>query len=226
MEKPIIIANWKEYGTSNDIRQWLITFEHEQQLLSSYNTILCPPFTLLSLAREFINQTGIAITLGAQNVSRFGEGKYTGEVSAHMIAEFTSYAIIGHSERRRDLGETDATVGKKIKLLKETTVSPVVCVSDISQVIALKNIIGDYSDVIAYEPLFAIGSGNPDSPNNANAMASNIKQQLPNATIIYGGSVDSKNVSSFLSQTNISGTLVGNRSLDPNFFLEILKHAH
>lgn len=225
MSKKILVANWKEYGTKAQLDAWINQIALQKQAISDNKVILCPPLTLLSIASDLVVNGGLPISIGAQNVSRFEEGKYTGEVSAEMIAEFASYVIVGHSERRQDLGETDATVAKKVTFLNAAKLTSIVCVSEVSQVIALRNLVGTYEDIIAYEPLFAIGTGNPDTPENASEMAKKIKNIFPNTQVIYGGSVDDSNLKGFLQQEHISGVLVGNRSLDGSFFLEIVRQA-
>ncbi len=221
-----IVSSWKETGTGAKAQEWVKSLAKEIALITQEKEIIVlPPFTALSATSEEIKQQNLPIKIGAQDISRFEEGKHTGEVSASMVAEFASYVMLGHSERRSQLGETDEIVAEKIKLAKKYNLTPIVCVSEIDQAAALKRLINDFTDLIAYEPVFAIGTGKPDTPQNANEVAEKIKTILPGAYVLYGGSVDGSNAKGFTQQKNLSGVLVGNRSLDPNFFLEILRNA-
>lgn len=207
-------------------RAWVNSLAKEIfPLVKGKEIIVLPPFTALSAVSKDLKQLNLPIKIGAQDISRFEEGKHTGEISAVMVAEFASYVMLGHSERRSQLGETDEIVAEKVRLAKKYNLTPMVCVSEIPQAEALKKLINDFSDLIAYEPVFAIGTGKPDTPDNANEVAGQIKSIFPQARVLYGGSVDGSNAKEFTQQKNLSGVLVGNRSLDPNFFLEILKNV-
>lgn len=164
--------------------------------------------------------------VGAQDVSPFAEGAYTGEVSAQQVREFATYVIIGHSERRKDFGETEEIISRKIDQAIKNSLIPIVCISDIKQIGNLKFEIGNSSSlVVAYEPLSAIGSGEADDPKNADEMARKIKEITPDVFVLYGGSVSAENVHDFTQMPHIDGVLVGGASLDPQEFSKIITNA-
>lgn len=234
MKKRFIVANWKSYKTNLEAKSWLqevssskYSFDkvQDKQVLSEKDqkVILCSSFTLLSELKLLITNYHLPFVLGAQDISPFGEGAYTGEVNGKQIKEFADYVIVGHSERRKHFGENEEMVYKKIEQALRNGLTPILCVSDIHQ-------FGHYSldaskIIIAYEPLFAIGSGNPDTPENANNVARQLKEKVGKAPVLYGGSVTSQNVKEFLNTSDIDGVLVGSTSLNPSEFATILSHA-
>ena len=161
---------------------------------------------------------GINIKIGAQNVSPFGEGAYTGEINAKQIKDFAEYVLIGHSERRKNFAETDDMLKKKTEISMNNGLKPIFLVQS-------KNaIIPQGVEVVAYEPVFAIGSGNPDTPENADEVAGVLKSENE-YQVLYGGSVTPENVRNFTSKANINGVLVGGASLDPEEFYKIIENA-
>lgn len=223
MKKLFIIGNWKSYKTSDETKEWFqeidnckLTIDNEKEV------ILCVPFTLLPLAKSLIDQYNLPIKLGAQNISPFDEGKYTGEINGKQIAEFAQYVIIGHSERRQNFSENEEMIQKKLEQAAAYGLTPIVCVSEVSQVDSL---VVNGSFIIAYEPLFAIGSGQADSPENAEKVSAEIQTKVENISIIYGGSVTSQNVHSFTSMPTISGVLPGGASLNAAEFAAIITNA-
>ena len=226
MANKIIVANWKKYGTVEQVRAWIKTIAVQRSLIpTNLVIVICPSVTALASATEFIRNEHLAILVGAQDISRFEEEKHTGEVPVSQLIDHASYVIIGHSERRNEFNETDEIIKEKVTIAKKYGLKIIVCISDINQVLSFKKYMPAYSDFIAYEPLSAIGTGNPDTPENADKMATDIAAIYPNAHVIYGGSVDGTNVKSFLNQEHITGVLIGNRSLYPSFFLEVIKNA-
>jgi len=238
MKKLFIIGNWKSYKTAEETREWFEKFSifnfqfsmNDQNHNIQKEVILCVPYTVLSLAKSLLDQYQLPIKLGAQNISPFDEGKYTGEVNGKQIKEFADYVIIGHSERRKYFGETEDVVGQKIARAISYELTPIVCVSEVSQMQSAKIKMQNDSAkcknmIIAFEPLFAIGSGTPDSPENAERVAATIVQEVPNFPVIYGGSVTSQNVHSFTSMPAISGVLPGGASLDAAEFAAIITNA-
>lgn len=228
MRKIILVANWKQSGTKEQALVWVNTVNQKKDLLrTAEQIIVCPPLVLAALVAQAVQEKGLPIAVGAQDIdNRVFEGeKNTGEVGPNLLADCATYVIIGHSETRKNRGLTDENVAQKVALTKKHNLIPIVCVSEIAQAQKLLRFHEDFDGIIAYEPLFAIGSGNPDSPEGANNVASQIKEIFPEVTVLYGGSVDGDNVKGFLNQEHISGVLVGNRSLDPSFFLEIVKNA-
>ena len=229
MAKKILVANWKQSGRREEALAWVKMFDKERQLLAEgTQVIVCPPLKALDLVAQAITDKGLPIAISVQDVNLplFEGEKNTGEVGAHLLADSAPDAIVGHSETRKNHKLSDEDVVEKVKLAKANNLTPVVCISELDQVTALKNLLGDFSDIIAYEPLFAIGSGNPDTPENAETVAREITSIFPKTIVLYGGSVDANNVKGFLQQAHIAGVLVGNHSLDGSFFLEIVKHAH
>lgn len=228
MKKLSIIGNWKSYKTAQETKDWFEKFaSHKENLLSQEHkvSILCVPFTLISLAKSLVDQYELPLHIGAQDISPFDEGKYTGEVNGKQIQEFATHVIIGHSERRKNFAETDEVVAQKIQKAFLYNLTPIVCVSDVSQVQKIGQIPAGKDLIIAYEPLFAIGSGTPDTPENADQTCREIKNSLSQATVIYGGSVTSENVHSFTQMPSIEGVLPGGASLDPDEFALLMQHA-
>ena len=227
MKRNIIVANWKSNKTILQAEEWFrtinnlpVTFNEEEK-----KVIVCAPFTLLSKVKELTVNCKLSIVVGAQDISPFDEGAYTGEVSAKQIKEFADYVIIGHSERRKYFREDEKMINKKISLAYQYGITPIICVSNVSQIHNSSFIIQNSKCIIAYEPLFAIGSGIADTPENADKMAKNIKDILGQIPVLYGGSVTSNNISEFSKMPNIDGALIGKASLVAPEFLEIIKNA-
>ncbi|XP_023226489.1 uncharacterized protein LOC111627153 [Centruroides sculpturatus] len=212
----------------------------EQALIGTkVNYALAVNYTLL----KKIRRSGVeGLKTFAQNVSEFDDGPYTGETSALMLSSLgIEGAIIGHSERRQYFGETDLIVRKKLKQLLAHRLKPIVCVGETllqRQQDQTEKVIGEqlgtifakfkkFDDIIiAYEPLWAIGTGQTATPEQAQKVARLIRKlTAKNVTILYGGSVNAANVASFLTQPDIDGVLVGNASLDPKGFAELIREA-
>ena len=228
MKKLSIIGNWKSYKTASETKEW---FDHMSTIKDSLPSeeekeiVVCVPFTSLSLAKSLGDSYSLSIHIGSQDISQFDEGKYTGAVNGKQIQEFATRVIIGHSERRKNFGDTDAIVKEKIQKAFTYNLKPVVCISEIAQVQSFADMIGEKNMIIAYEPLFAIGSGHPDTPENANDICGQIHNIIPTATVIYGGSVTSENVRTFTAMEHIAGVLPGGASLDPQEFAQIIQNA-
>jgi len=226
MRKIFLIANWKQSGTRKQTLTWLEQIGKEIPLhTEEIHLIVCPPLKGLDLVSQYIEDKSLPIDVGIQDIDTnvFEGEKNTGSMSPGLLVDSATYVIIGHSETRNNYRLADEDVAKKIMVAKNHNFTPIVCISELSQVEKLNK---DFSDIVAYEPLFAVGTGVPDSPENVNAMVEKIGAILPKASIIYGGSVDGNNIKGFLATGSLSGILVGNRSLDPSFFLEIIKNAH
>ena len=224
MKRKFIVANWKSNFTSLEANEWIQGFKNYDLRFTNEDVIICPPFVILPILKSYLLNHKSSIKLGAQNISPFDEGAYTGEVSALQVKEFADYVIIGHSERRSNLGETEKIVELKILQAIKFNLVPIICVSSINQVNdKWKMMNGKF--IVAYEPVFAIGSGTPDTPENANLMAKKIKEILGETDILYGGSVTSNNVANFLEMPDIKGVLVGGASLDAQEFYKIIQNA-
>nr|MBI5455436.1 triosephosphate isomerase [Candidatus Levybacteria bacterium] len=220
MDKLFIVANLKSYKTETEARVWLEVFKkinENPQVFTQKEILICPSFTLLSLFSNFFKENNLPVKVGAQNVSPFEEGAYTGEVNAGQIKEFGDYVIIGHSERRSNFKESDDVLLNKVKISLEHGLTPVYCVQD------KDTLVPENVSILAYEPIFAIGSGNPDTPENADEVAKSFVDK--NKIVLYGGSVNPENIRSFTQKENIKGVLVGGASLDGQEFIKIIQNA-
>ncbi|HHT06254.1 MAG TPA: triose-phosphate isomerase [Hydrogenispora sp.] len=248
MRKPIIAGNWKMYKTNTEA-QALVNGLKEKTLPEAVEVVLCPPFTALSTVAELIK--GTAIGLGAQDLFWEDEGAYTGEVSPVMLKELgCTYVIIGHSERRQYFGETDETVNKKVKAALSHGLKPIICVGESLQQReagetnafvagqvekALDGLAPESIPqvVIAYEPIWAIGTGRSSSASDANEVIGMIRQTIAKkfdanlaaqVRIQYGGSVKPGNIKEFMGQAEIDGALVGGASLKAEDFFGIISY--
>lgn len=221
MKKLFIIANWKSNKNNLESNSWLEQIEKSQlQITLDKEIIICPPFTLLPTMKYFIGIKKLSLKLGSQDISPFDAGAYTGEVNAGQIKEFADYTIIAHSERRNNFGETDDILAKKVHLALQNGLTPIYCIQDENTVVP------EGVTLVAYEPPAAIGTGNPDTPENAEKVAAQVTKKYPFVkTILYGGSVTSANIHSFVEMEHISGVLVGGASLDPQKFTDLIKNA-
>lgn len=222
MKNLYIIGNWKSNKTTDEAIEWLRKLKIKTsnfKLETAPQVVLCVPFTLLHAMKQRIKQLQIPIELGAQDVSPFDEGAYTGEVNAKQVKELADWVIIGHSERRRFFLETDEMLCKKAERAQQSGLRIIYCVPD------EETLIFRGADVVAYEPVWAIGSGKADTPQNANHVVTSIKQHTGGSTVIYGGSVTPENIISFVSQPAIDGVLPGGTSLDAEKFAKLIETA-
>lgn len=179
----------------------------------------CPRFSVLSELAKKVKIGNYPILVGAQNISPFVEGAYTGEEPVSLLKEMIGFSLIGHSERRTNFAETDEIVSEKVKRAKEVEVLPLVCVQNAETPVPAN------CSLIAYEPVFAIGTGTPDTPENAEKVSKQLKDMHGNVEILYGGSVNKDNCASFVKQENISGLLIGKSSMDPEQFIAIVNEC-
>lgn len=216
------------------------TFKSEiEETREEREIVLCAPFTSLTVMSK--NLHGSRIMLGSQNIHWETEGAYTGEISGEMLTEIgVDYVIVGHSERRQYFGETDETVNLRLKAAQQYGLKPILCVGEtkeqrdagetenliISQL--KKDLVGvDQNNlVIAYEPIWAIGTGDTCECKEANRVIGIIRQQLDNkdVSIQYGGSVKPSNVAEIMAQSEIDGALVGGASLSASSFARIVNY--
>lgn len=240
--KKLIIANWKmNYGPIK-AGGWVRAFRRER-LPKDLDVAIAVPSVSLAAVRASLGRASIP-ALAAQNAFWAESGAFTGEVAPSMLLEFgTTYCLVGHSERRQHLGETDEMVAKKAQAIQKAGISPVICVGEteaqrkkgeaakvvraqITSAIAGVKADGRAPLTIAYEPVWAIGSGRPCSVQDAKTMHDMIRAALKKKfgsaadeiRILYGGSVDARNVAEYLTTTGIDGALVGGASLDPRSF--------
>jgi len=223
MKNIFIAGNWKSNKTITEAKEWLNQFVvHSSPFLGTINSttvVALVPFVALLPLHEEIQQKNIRLLLGAQNISKFDEGAFTGEVTGKMVKEVAEWVIIGHSERRKYFNETDADLALKVEKARAAGLKVIFCVPDD------KTPVPASSDVVGYEPVWAIGTGKTDSPENANAVVSSIKQKTGATTVIYGGSVTAENVASFVTTPSIDGVLPGGASLDPEKFSRLINAA-
>jgi triosephosphate isomerase len=248
MRKKLIAANWKMYKTPEQAETFIASFLPHVWEHSRDEIVLCPPFVCLPAVMEAVRNSQIAV--GGQDVFWEKEGAYTGAVSAHMLkAVGCSHVIIGHSERRQYFGETDDTVNRKLRSSLAAELVPIVCVGEVLQEreagatedvlrrqcsVAFREISGAQAApvVVAYEPVWAIGTGKTATPEMAVEAHQVIRKEAVKAfgedvaarlRILYGGSVKPENAKALMSQTEIDGALVGGASLDPKSFAAIVK---
>ncbi|MCH1446112.1 MAG: triose-phosphate isomerase [Luminiphilus sp.] len=237
MITPLIIANWKMAIDRDGVKAFKAGWSLKPPM-ESVEAVIAPPAPYLSLVQELTH-----VSLCAQNVSENDMGAHTGEISAEMLTDLgCQYVIVGHSERRQNQGETNAIVAQKAKRAQMAGLTPVVCVGEPSQIRAsgdavayvtqqaLTSCEGLSADlVIAYEPIWAIGSGEAASANVASAMHLEIKaaltDQYPELRVIYGGSVKPENCAAFTMAEGIDGLLVGGASLSAESFWNICASA-
>lgn len=256
MRTPIIAGNWKMYNTIAEARHLVSEMVPGLQAIKSVEKVLCPPFTSLLAVRSLLE--GTEIGLGGQDVYWEASGAFTGEVSPTMLAELCQYVIIGHSERRAYFGESDVSVNRKVHASLAHRLKPIVCVGETldeneagkttevvtrqvkvglqgldSSTIGLGD--GNISIIIAYEPVWAIGTGRAATAEDANGVVANvirpILKEMFNETIaqairvLYGGSVKASNAGEFFQQPEIDGALVGGASLKASEFVSIVQAA-
>jgi triosephosphate isomerase len=247
MRTPIIAGNWKMNTTVAEAAELVKAMKDKLNQIRGVERLLCPPFVSLTAVKELIR--GTSIKLGAQNMYFEKSGAYTGEVSPLMLAGLCEYVILGHSERRGYFGETDQTVNKKVKAALAVGLTPIVCVgeslkeNEAGETIAVvtRQVKGAFEGidspkgaVIAYEPIWAIGTGKAATGAQANATIKVIRDtvaklygdQVAQAIRIqYGGSANSANIAEFISQPDIDGALVGGASLKAADFLGIVEQT-
>jgi triosephosphate isomerase (TIM) len=252
MRKKIIAANWKMNMTLTETENFLQAFRPEVEEVTTVEIVIAPPFTALAKLSELLGGSQ-KIRLGAQNFYFEKSGAYTGEINATMLRElFVKYVIIGHSERRQIFGETDSLINKKVIAAHANELKPILCVGETleereagtEKEVLEKQLRGALAGVgaeqlvetvIAYEPVWAIGTGKTATSaqaQDAHAHVRAVLEQLSNKTtagkvrIQYGGSVKPSNAKELLSQPDIDGALVGGASLEVRSFAEIVKAGH
>ena len=216
-----IIANWKSNKTISEALAWIDFVGPKLSKRENLKVVVCPPFTDIEEVKKAVLVGNYPILVGAQDLSPFDDGPYTGEESARILSELVDLVILGHSERRQNFGETDQAVAEKVVRAKQFNINPLVCVQTENPPLP------EGVKLVAYEPVFAVGTGNPDTPDNAGSVASAIKGKYTgDITVLYGGSVTQENAKAFLQQENLSGLLVGKASLDPGEFVKIVEIAY
>jgi len=215
-----IVANWKSNMSLQEALDWLSVVGPKLEKKDEIKVVVCPRFSLLEEMAKEIKVGNYPVILGAQNLSAFDVGAYTGEEPASLLKEFITLSILGHSERRTNFGETDEVVSQKVDQAMAQGLMPLLCVQDQNTPVPPN------CKVVAYEPVFAIGSGKPDTPENANSVSKELKNKHgQEVEILYGGSVNHDNCKGFVMQEAISGLLIGKSSLDGEEFLKIIEEC-
>ena len=230
----LIAGNWKMYKTATETGEFCRGLREALADLEGVDVAVCPPFTGLAAAVQALADTEIAVA--AQNVHWEREGAYTGEISAQMLVDLGVYgAIVGHSERRQYFGETDETVGQRAVAALDAGLWVIACIGELEeerdrgetedvlrrQLVALES----HDDlVIAYEPVWAIGTGTTATPEMAQEAHAFVKSLL-DVPVLYGGSVKPENAAELLAQPDVDGALVGGASLEVDPFVAICQAA-
>ena len=250
MRTPIIAGNWKMNKTVTEAVALVTELKGVVTDVRDVEMVVCPPFTALYAVNEALK--GSAIGLGAQNMHWESKGAYTGEISAQMLlTSGCQYVILGHSERRTYFGATNDTVNKKAKAALEAGLTPIICVGEtleqrqanITEAVVKDHVVGALAGiseedvikaVIAYEPVWAIGTGLTATPEQAQEVHALIRKELANlynpgvadqVRIQYGGSMKPENAGALLAQPDIDGGLIGGASLVAQSFAEIIRRA-
>lgn len=251
MRVPLVAGNWKLNKTSTEAYKLVAELMPGLRNIQGAEKLLCPPFTALMAVSRLIKDTDIR--LGAQNMYWEEKGAYTGEISPSMLAEFCQYVILGHSERRAYFGETNEQVNRKVRAALAHRLTPVICVGEtleeneagraagvISRQVreALLGVdlpAGSDAVVIAYEPVWAIGTGRAATADGVNTLIRNVIRPTvagmfgddlaQRVRVLYGGSVNRDNARDFFAQPEIDGALVGGASLDARAFIGICEAA-
>lgn len=242
MRKIIIAGNWKMYKTQSEALEfWQVFNSKITERSANKEVVLCVPFTCLSFLSKYLDNSGVQI--GAQNIHWEDMGAYTGEISGGMLKEIgVKYVVVGHSERRQYFADTNETVNFRLLAAQRHGLTPILCIGEtkaqrdageteniiINQI--KKGLVDTDQDnlVIAYEPIWAIGTGDTCETEEANRIIGLIRSQLSNkdVTIQYGGSVKPNNIDEIMTQSEIDGVLVGGASLDPVGFARIVNYTN
>ncbi len=244
---PLIAGNWKMNTTIEEAVNLIKTMRPGLEKIRGVEKVICPPFVSLMAARAIVQ--GSTVKLGAQDTFYEEKGAFTGEISPLMLAGLCDYVIIGHSERRQYFGETDEIINKKIKAAVKAGLKPIFCVGETleeNEAGQTREVLGRQllasSDrfyflggcVIAYEPVWAIGTGRSASADDANKTIGFIRQFISKQhgsgiantiRILYGGSVNAANIAEFMRKPDIDGALVGGASLRADEFVSIVKQV-
>ncbi len=247
MAIPLIAGNWKMNTTLAEARQLVAEMRPGLEEVEGIQKAVCPPFVSLATVAEMLQ--GSSVRVGAQNMFHEESGAFTGEVSPSMLADICQMVILGHSERRSLFGETDQIVNSKLKAANAVGLRPILCVGERLEELErgtadavvegqLRSCLDgvDSADdlIVAYEPVWAIGTGRAATPDIAQSMMGRIRVVLAslygadaasNVSLLYGGSANADNISEFMREKDVDGALVGGASLDTASFVEIVKRG-
>jgi triosephosphate isomerase len=248
MRTPIIAANWKMHKTLSDAAAFVTEFLPKVEALRNVEMVICPPFTALTTVGQALAKAGGKVALGAQNMYKEVQGAFTGEISGPMLKDAgCTYVILGHSERRSLFGESDELVGEKVRAAFAHGLVPILCVGETlaqreageTDAVNRRQLLAGTAGltpeqvkalVIAYEPVWAIGTGRNCDPADAQATIAAIRAVVAEqfgadaaaaVRIQYGGSVKPNNIGDYMAQPDIDGALVGGASLDAASFAAI-----
>ena len=245
MPTTIIAGNWKMNTTRQEAVSLVEQIRDALDAESAVTSLVCPPFVHLDAVAEALR--GSSVALGAQNMHPEGSGAFTGEVSPDMLRGLCEYVILGHSERRELFGETDEFVNRKVRAALAAGLRPILCVGERLEqreggeadavverqvALGLEGVEDASTLVVAYEPVWAIGTGRAATPDVAQSMMATIRAALVNrfgsdaageVPLLYGGSVNAGNAEDYARQTDVNGALVGGASLDAEAFAEIAR---
>jgi triosephosphate isomerase len=250
--KDLIVGNWKMNANHLEAIQMVqkLSYRLDPEDYDRVDVVVAPPFTSLRSIQTVIEADHLSLGLAAQNMHWAEAGAFTGEISPSMLAKLkVSYVIVGHSERRQLFGETDEMINKKIKAARSVDITPILCVGETleqreageaeaivsNQLHAgLKGLSADQvtSVVIAYEPIWAIGTGMTATPDDAGSMVTSVREVIggpwadagDHVRLLYGGSVNAGNIASLMAKRDIDGALVGGASLDSDGFASIVRY--
>ena len=247
MRTPFVAGNWKMNTTVAEASALVTEMKDELDRIDGVDKVLCPPFVSLAAVKGLLE--GSTVKLGAQNMYFEEKGAFTGEVSPAMVAELCQFVILGHSERRHLFGETDDDVNRKVRAALQFGLTPIICVGETleerearrTQEVVTRQITGglqgvdsSHGFVVAYEPIWAIGTGKAANGPDANLTVAVIRNTLSQLMgeqaamgirILYGGSVTADNVAEFVMQAEIDGALVGGASLKADQFVAIVQQS-
>jgi triosephosphate isomerase len=247
MRVPMIAGNWKMNTTVREAIELVGKMRFELDRIDNVEKVICPPFISLAAIKEIIK--GSTIKLGAQDLHYEEKGAFTGEISPQMVADLCEYVIVGHSERRQYFSETIDIVDKKVQAAIKVGLKPILCIGETlkenkagkTEELLIKQLSSPSARlylfggmVIAYEPIWAIGTGCPATGEQANKTICFIRNYIArekgkgvaqDVRILYGGSVTAKNIAEFIKQPEIDGALVGGASLKASEFLSIVKQT-
>ncbi len=250
MRTPLVAGNWKMNKTVEEARALVYAMSARLREIKGVEKVLCPPYPALQAVHALLEGSDLA--LGAQNMYWEEKGAFTGEVSPLMVKELCQFVILGHSERRAYFGETDETVNKRVRAAQKYDLTPIVCVGEtleqyeskktgevvsrqVKQGLAGLEAAFGPRIVVAYEPVWAIGTGKASSGENANEVVGKMirpalselfgDQTAQAIRVLYGGSVTGANAAEFFRQSEIDGALVGGASLKPDDFIAITQAA-
>jgi triosephosphate isomerase (TIM) len=251
--RDLIVGNWKMNANHLEAIQMVqkLSYRLDSSDYGRVEVVVAPPFTALRSVQTVIEVDKMPIGLGAQHVHWDEKGAFTGEISPLMLEKLSvRHVIVGHSERRALFGETDATVNKRVKALAQTSMTPIICVGETleereageTEQVVTTQVRGAIAGIdpaflarssIAYEPVWAIGTGRTADPDTAGAVVDLIRGTVQDVSgeaaveglrVLYGGSVNAGNIKAFMAKRNIEGALVGGASLDPDSFAPIVRY--